>query len=538
MKLNYTLTHTLLLSLALVGTAKAQVVSGASYRILSACDQTKALAAANNSVANSARIVLQSMSSSSSSQVFNFQLSDAGYLVKGQSSGKYFNIVNGSKASKARLEQYAATGSSAQLFKVSTTSDGFVRLQNVNSGYYLNLLEGKTAVGTPVEQYLSTTYCAERFKLVAISSPAPSPSPTPVLPPPPAPTPTPVPPTGSSRDPLKQPFASNSIWNMPIGSAAVYKPANLSGNPANNIWATMPGADEEHLFFTPTAPLTAINYSSVGWSGGNRCGATGGLLVSVPMPSNYVIPNNNGNTAGVFLMPDGRSLVQTQPMARCTAGGPATALVKFAAVDLYGPGITGAHGGSGLSSIGGSIRVGELRPGSQGPKHALKVNLYAKEALFRCSVRSDCFRWPATTADSYAIGFYGTANNNSNADMKMGALLAIPASTLIASLGLETEPARQLAWTLQNYGAYVVDDTYAAGFAFSTETGPSGSKVQEFEKDFGFAFVQKVNSQSTSPWVRDTQRLVKALHVVSNNSANSIGGGGTPRQPLAAPIAP
>jgi hypothetical protein len=257
------------------------------------------------------------------------------------------------------------------------------------------------------------------------------------------------------------------------------------------------------------------------------------------MPSGYIIPNNNRNTAVVSLMPDQRSLMQLQPVARCTAGGPGTALVKFNPVDLYGQGIAGAHGGSGLSSIGGSIRLGELRPGStEGPRHALKVNVYAKEVLFRCSIRSDCFRWPASTSDSYAVGWYGTANNNSNTDMKMGALLAIPGSVNISNLGLETVPGRQLAWTLQNYGAYIVDDAYAPGFDFSIETGPNGSKAAEFQKDYGFAFAQKVGSSSTSAWVRDIQRLVKALYVVSNNTATSIGGGGTPRQPLAAPIAP
>ena len=33
------------------------------------------------------------------------------------------------------------------------------------------------------------------------------------------------------RDPIRQPFASNSIWNMPIGSGAVYVPANLPALP-------------------------------------------------------------------------------------------------------------------------------------------------------------------------------------------------------------------------------------------------------------------------------------------------------------------
>jgi hypothetical protein len=255
------------------------------------------------------------------------------------------------------------------------------------------------------------------------------------------------------------------------------------------------------------------------------------------MPSNYVIPNSTLNSSASFLMADGRTIVQTQPVARCTAGAAGTSMATFSNVDLYGPGITGAHGGSGLSAIGGSIRLGELRPGTTtGPAHALKVNVYAKEVLYKCTTRANCSRWPAVTSDSYAVGWYGTANGNTNTNMKQGSLLAIPPSTNIASLGLETTPGLQLAWTLQNYGAYIVDDTYAPGFDFNVEDGPSGSKPAEFQKDWGFAMEQKVSANT--PWVRDVQRLVKALYVVNNNSATSIGGGGSPRQPLAPAIAP
>ena len=339
------------------------------------------------------------------------------------------------------------------------------------------------------------------------------------------------------RDPLKQPFSSRSIWNMPIGSAAVYVPANLSGNPGNNIWAAMPGIDGEKIILKPTAPLVSVNLSNAGWTGRNRCTATGGLMFKVPMPSTYVVPHSTRNSSATFLLPDRRTLLQTQPLARCTAGGSATSWAKFANVDLYGTGITGAHGGSGLSSIGGSIRLGELRPGTTtGPRHALKVNVYAKEALFKCTTRSACSRWPAVASDSYAVGWYGSANGNRNTAMKMGALLAIPPTKSIASLGLETAPAKQLAWTLQNYGAYIVDDTYAAGFDFNAEEGPDGSKADEFRRDWGFSMAQKV--QGNTPWVRDIQRLAKALYVVNNNSATTIGGGGTPRQSLAPAIAP
>lgn len=337
-------------------------------------------------------------------------------------------------------------------------------------------------------------------------------------------------PTSGTRDPLKQPFASNSIWNMPIGSGAVYVPANISGNPGGT-WSGMPQIDDERIVMKPTAPPTAINYSSVGWSGGSRCSATGGLLVTVPIPSSYVVPSGIDNSSAAFLAADGRTIIQTQPFTRCAGGGSATSLATFPSVDIYGDGIKGAHGGSGLSAVGGSIRVGELRPGQQGPRHALKVNVYAKQVLYKCTTSTDCFRWPATTADGYAVGFYGTNSNNANTAMKMGALLAIPGSVDLSTLGLETEPGKQIAWTLQNYGAYIVDDTYGANFAFNAENGPDGSVRTQFQADYGTSF--EVWGPGTTAWSRDVQKLVQVLNVVNNNSPTSIGGGGTPRQPLA-----
>jgi hypothetical protein len=162
--------------------------------------------------------------------------------------------------------------------------------------------------------------------------------------------------------------------------------------------------------------------------------------------------------------------------------------------------------------------------------------VYAKEALYECRTRADCFRWPATSADDYAVGWYGAAGGNRNRAMKMGALLAIPYATPIAALRLETAPAKQLAWTLQNYGAYIVDDTYAPGFDLNVEDGPDGSVREQFKADWGFDMMQRLNQDT--PWVRDIRKLVRALHVVRNNSARSIGGGGVPRQPLAPRITP
>ena len=103
------------------------------------------------------------------------------------------------------------------------------------------------------------------------------------------------------------------------------------------------------------------------------------------------------------------------------------------------------------------------------------MNLYAKAELATCAAQSQCFRWPAVKADGYAVGWYGAATGNTNTAMRMGALLAIPPSVDLASLGLQTEPGRQIAWTLQNYGAYVVDDTYGPSFAIEAERGRAGT---------------------------------------------------------------
>ncbi len=353
--------------------------------------------------------------------------------------------------------------------------------------------------------------------------------------------------SGVSRDPLQQPFASTSIWNMPIGSSAVFAPANLAANPdsSGSIWGGISQADPERIILTPTAPLTTINYSSAGWSTTSRCAATSGsgigLPVRVPIPADYVLPSDRNNDGAAIMLADGRTIAQMQPLAVCTAGGPGTALEapSYMVVDLYGDGIPGAHGGSFLSTLGGTIRVGELRPGQQGMHHALKVDVNSAWELYHAPSLAQAYRWPALTADG-TWSTYGTISgpNNNNPAMKMGALLAIPSSINIDSLGLESEPGRELAWTLQNYGAYIVDTSGSApgGFNICEEEGPRGSVQAQFQSDYGYPFTQWVTSNT--PWSRDIARLRVVLQVVNNNSLTSIGGGGTPRQPLAPALSP
>jgi hypothetical protein len=455
-----------------------------------------------------------------------------GIELVAKNSGKCIEPVGGGTTNGTNIEQSDCTGVPQQLWTQQNQVGGAAgeyKFVHVPSGLCLDVTGGPYPTGNSVlmELYTCTGTTNQTWTIGTGGN---------VLP--------------GTRDPLKWPFAQDSIWNMPIGSAAVYVPANLpalpddpydkdrNGNPIDSSWSAVPGIDWERIILKPTAPMTQIVYSSAGWSGANRCAATSGtsstLPITVPIPTNYVQPNDNGNDGAVFLMPDGHTLMQTQPFTRCTAGQPGTSYLSFPAVDLYGDGRTGAHGGSKLSSFGGSIRLGELRPGQQGMRHALKVSLFKQMDYYNCSTVSECFRWPASTADSHAVDNYGSYNDNQNRAMKMGALLALPASVNINSLGLESEPGRQIAWTLQNYGAYIVDSYGAAVFGLNAEAGADGNKGDEFLADYGYALESR--PRYNTPWTRDLQKIIPLLAVVDNNSATSIGGGGTPRQPLAPPF--
>jgi len=362
--------------------------------------------------------------------------------------------------------------------------------------------------------------------------------------------------SAGTRNALQWPFASTSVWNMPIGSGARFVPSGLHFTTTPNstqYWYDLPLSDRERIVLTPTAPVTSVYISNVGWSGGNRCNSQGSVFFHAPIPGGFVVGNSTENNGAAILLADGATIVQTQPFTRCSGYSYATTMQVPYSLSAWeyniktGDGRLGAHGGSSLSTLGGTIRRGELRPGGPQMRHAVKIALDSKSALGLCTGNfSACFTWPAATADSYAAqagSGYGSATGNTNTAMKMGALLAIPASVNLSGIGLQSVPGKMLAWTLQNYGAYIVDTAGGPGFDICIEDGAAGSKDDEFQSDYGFPFdgrlgymtLKDSTGQPTpqAKWVSDIRLLIDYLRVVSNNSPSSVGGGGSPLQPLA-----
>lgn len=363
----------------------------------------------------------------------------------------------------------------------------------------------------------------------------PTPTPTLISPekpaagaPPPTATPAPplpaalaaiIPAPPGTRDKRLWPFAVDSIWNMPIGTGAVYVPAGIG--PAK--WFTVD--NEFFVFPEPTDPVRPFFTNGV-WGTGRCAAAT--YEYSINLPDDFVVddasPPWTPNNVAAILSLDGRTLKQMNPVSRCEAGGPLTAGWMAPDQDIYGPGILGGHGGSGMSSIGGSVRRGELI-GPAPIRHALKVNLWGHRWL---SSESGGHRWPAVAADS----FYNDPGNSNMYDgplppLRMGSLLAIPRDIDVNALGLQTDAARKIAWTMQNYGAYVVDDTTWDSHALDVEAGVPA----EFRAAYGYSI-----EGTDGPWYDDMMKIFAALSVIDDNGPSSIGGGGAPLQPLAPPI--
>lgn len=401
------------------------------------------------------------------------------------------------------------------------------------------------ASGRPTATSTGSNYFVDvRFRPKPGATSAPTPTPTPTYTPTPTPspsqTPTP-PPVAKTRDKYLQPFSPQSIWNMPIGSGAVYKPLNMT--PPKTAY----GTDEVYLSFDPQAPFRKLIERDYWWpwsSGTSVPGKDSGVQVRVP--DSWVLapplPQALPNRGTAALRADGKAqefqyTVRPKVGSNISFHGILRSVLSLDGDGLTSPSNFGGHGGSGMTGIGGTIRAGELT--SDEPiRHALAVTMnMAKWGTKQGGNVVNGFRWPAVAADSHyanpaqgvGYGTLGAFGGQAKDGLGMGTLLAIPAEVDLSSLQFETKQGAKLAWTHQNYGAYVVDTSGDDGNYDVHLLNVEEAALPEYPAN-------EWNPGASTPFRRDMDKVFRLLSVVDNNSPTSIGGGGTPRQPLAAPI--
>ena len=323
-----------------------------------------------------------------------------------------------------------------------------------------------------------------------------------------------------TRDPFYWPFSETSVWNMPIGSNAQLQKANFGD--AYSI-----GVDEEYIVKVPEGSPTVEVKSPSAWNKRWPGNLHQGYM---QVPSDFYLAdssvNSTPNNCAAFIMPDGRTIKQLEPTCRLGTGN--THIVGWLHseyLDIYGEGIQGTHYGSGLSAIGGSIRKGELT--SDEPiRHAIKLNVWAKKYCYYDPNENRGYVWPADRNDSYASSG-SNAYGGTNPNIRMGTLLTIPKYITAESLGIRSEVGKKIFYALQNCGCYIVDNSAWDNYSFSMEDGVR----EEVRSKYGLDVICDRNSGIQ--YYYDALKMIENLYIVTNNSPNSIGGGGTPCKPLA-----
>ena len=344
-------------------------------------------------------------------------------------------------------------------------------------------------------------------------------------------TPPPVDPppaTISNRNKFLWPFSKTSIWNTPIGSNATYVDADFGT-------LGLVYADAEYIYQSSAADPVQKVYLIGGWVPRVPIEPTPSYI-SIHIADNYIVPDatlvpyNTPNNAAAMIEPDSLNYYELEPLTRPDYGGKVYAynanLNGEATQSIKGEGTWGAHFGSGLSTLGGSIRSGEIN-GPDPIRHAIKLEFDTHVFWKNPADAAQSYRWPAYNCDgnTSSYGIY----NTSNKAQTVGALLAIPPSIKLESLNLKTAQAKKIFQTLQDYGAYIVD---ATGDGYKPNGGYSVTVCAEkkvVDTEFNFQGSPDVNLN----WFNDFKVLLKSLKIVDNNSPATIGGGGTPRQSLA-----
>ncbi|USH45024.1 minor tail protein [Gordonia phage Camerico] len=258
-----------------------------------------------------------------------------------------------------------------------------------------------------------------------------------------------------------QPFASDSIWNTPIGVDCAFETAAspatasfLSATPAIND--TLNGYGFYNNIARPTDPLCTIT------SLGN------GSVFNVRVPYDPVISTGTDLSLRVI---DGRWAIDSWKTTKVNDYAYTGEFVTR--TDLLGTGRNAGTRAARFPTAGGLIRAHEL--GKCYIPHALCISIPA-ESLKRG------FVWPAAAEDAPSLIYTG--------QVPMGSFFAIPPNVDINTLGLSQE-GFALAECLQNYGMYVGDQSGSAAISVDGEAAVSmRSALERMRSDWAVIFAQ------------------------------------------------
>jgi hypothetical protein len=342
------------------------------------------------------------------------------------------------------------------------------------------------------------TYSPASQSWTSSAAPVLTPTPTPT-----PPTPTPTPTTGT-RDPSQTPFASTSVFNLPLGSGAQWTPNAQLAN--SSIYINVSDWNEPIYTGTASDPLVTV------YNDGSAVGAApvtyqvhipADAVPSQPTPgdNNIAIDDTKTHTwysFGNFSYTSATTAVATQGSAEPD----------------YGSGI--AFDNSNQDEGVGTLRESDLQAGTI--DHMLRVMLpFDMLQADQTSGGLAAPAWPQTQEDGFAIS--GNGGPAYSGTVPYGITMGIP-STAVEPADVKANAGANMLWTaMQDHGAMVRD---------SDGGGPTTVTLQTDQ-----------NVNPSDPLIQGMEQygseIMAQVEILANQGPNSINGGGTPIVPLDPP---
>jgi hypothetical protein len=302
--------------------------------------------------------------------------------------------------------------------------------------------------------------------------------------------------TEELRDPMLLPYLTSSHVNQPIGNQAT------RGDSGLNLPTDGGGKLKVDPIFLSAGAGSVRNLKPIDFFYNNASGKVtlAGGAPKIPVGTKVRVTDDmlhDGYMNGLMAAPDetdgkvrGRYIHTGQALYRLTAADdPAIAYWGGRFVDIWGDGRPASqaaghqgHGGSGLPIFGMTLRESEWNS-TESPKHVLALNLHGKylSPLDLNGNPSDAYGGWKEPADRADGGFNSGDTTKPNTywgdvlSMRMGTLLALPASYSFSANGITDADALRLGWTLKYYGIRIVDvtglvDTFAISAQSTIET--------------------------------------------------------------------
>jgi hypothetical protein len=311
--------------------------------------------------------------------------------------------------------------------------------------------------------------------------------------------------TAGTRNPAETPFASDSVFNLPLGSDAQWEANGQLSGADLYVNTTVSGYTENIYTGTASDPVVTVT------DPGNLDGTPATYQVHIPANAE---PAAGGDST--FTVDDTTTGTWYSFGGFNWTGSNTATVAQADAEPDTGSGLTQSSGD--FDEGVGTLTQSDLSAGTIDHMLRIEIPTSMAESYTNSPYQLAPFAWPQTQEDGFAIN--GDGGTPYSGTIPYGVTIGIPAGTPEPA-DVAANPGANMLWqALQDHGAMVRDTTSGSGntvvFQADQNVNPSDPLILGMDQ-YG-------------------SEIMAATQILTNQGPNSVNGGGTPIVPLDPPV--